>query len=145
MLSRTADNLFWIARYIERAETMARLLEVGARIALMPSAGHGYRSEWESLLQASGTSEGFAAFGKGDYAAAAAAWERALAIRDRELPESSWDRAALTANLGAALMQDGHPERNQRRQLGDRRPPGSCRGEGADVHLIDDLADLLFV
>ena len=60
MLSRTAENLFWIARYIERAETMARLLEVGGRIALMPSAGHGYRSEWESLLQASGTAEGFA-------------------------------------------------------------------------------------
>lgn len=60
MLSRTAENLFWIARYIERAETMARLLEVGARIALMPSAGHGYRSEWESLLQASGTAGGFA-------------------------------------------------------------------------------------
>ncbi len=60
MLSRTAENLFWIGRYIERAETMARLLEVGARIALMPSAGHGYRSEWESLLQASGTAEGFA-------------------------------------------------------------------------------------
>ncbi|KEO52918.1 alpha-E domain-containing protein [Thioclava pacifica] len=60
MLSRTAENLFWIARYMERAETMARLLEVGARIALTPSAGHGYRSEWESLLQASGTAEGFA-------------------------------------------------------------------------------------
>ena len=60
MLSRTAENLFWIARYIERAETMARLLEVGARIALLPSAGHGYRSEWDSLLQASGTAEGFA-------------------------------------------------------------------------------------
>lgn len=60
MLSRTAENLFWIARYIERAETMARLLEVGARIALIPSSGHGYRSEWESLLQASGTAEGFA-------------------------------------------------------------------------------------
>ncbi|KFI24791.1 alpha-E domain-containing protein [Paenirhodobacter enshiensis] len=60
MLSRTAENLFWIARYIERAETMSRLLEVGARIALIPSSGHGYRSEWESLLQASGTAEGFA-------------------------------------------------------------------------------------
>jgi len=61
MLSRTADNLFWIARYMERAEFMARLLEVGARIALLPSAGHGYRSEWESLLQASGMAAGFAA------------------------------------------------------------------------------------
>ncbi|MBW6506401.1 MAG: alpha-E domain-containing protein [Rhodobacteraceae bacterium] len=60
MLSRTAENLFWIARYIERAETMARLLEVGARIALMPQAGHGYRNEWESLLRASGTAAGFA-------------------------------------------------------------------------------------
>ncbi|WP_136682593.1 alpha-E domain-containing protein [Falsirhodobacter xinxiangensis] len=58
MLSRTADNLFWIARYMERAETMARLLEVGARISLLPSV-HGYRSEWDSLLQASGTADGF--------------------------------------------------------------------------------------
>lgn len=61
MLSRTAENLFWIGRYMERAETMARLLEVGARIALLPSVGHGYRSEWDSLLQASGTAAGFAA------------------------------------------------------------------------------------
>jgi uncharacterized alpha-E superfamily protein len=59
MLSRTADNLYWIARYIERAETMARLLEVGSRIALLPSSGTGYRSEWDSLLQASGTAYGF--------------------------------------------------------------------------------------
>lgn len=60
MLSRTAENLFWIGRYMERADTMARLLEVGGRIALLPSAGHGYRNEWDSLLQASGTAEGFA-------------------------------------------------------------------------------------
>lgn len=59
MLSRTADNLYWIARYIERAETTARFLEVGARIALLPSSGTGYRSEWDSLLQASGTAIGF--------------------------------------------------------------------------------------
>ena len=58
MLSRTADNLYWIARYMERAETSARLLEVGSRISLIPSA-HGYRSEWDSLLQASGMAEGF--------------------------------------------------------------------------------------
>lgn len=59
MLSRTADNLYWIARYMERAETAARLLEVGSRISLIPSV-HGYRSEWDSLLQASGTLDGFA-------------------------------------------------------------------------------------
>ncbi len=59
MLSRTADNLYWIARYMERAETAARLLEVGARIALLPSAA-GYRNEWDSLLQAVGNYDGFA-------------------------------------------------------------------------------------
>ncbi|MCR9152007.1 MAG: alpha-E domain-containing protein [Rhodobacteraceae bacterium] len=58
MLSRTADNLFWIGRYVERAEMMARLLAVGGRIALLPGV-HGYRNEWESLLQASGTAAGF--------------------------------------------------------------------------------------
>ncbi|MCC6304922.1 MAG: alpha-E domain-containing protein [Rhodobacteraceae bacterium] len=60
MLSRTADHLFWLARYMERAETTARLLDVGSRISLLPSAGHGYRSEWDSLLRASGTADGFA-------------------------------------------------------------------------------------
>lgn len=59
MLSRTADNLYWIARYMERADIAARLLEVGSRISLLPTA-HGYRSDWDSLLQASGTANGFA-------------------------------------------------------------------------------------
>lgn len=58
MLSRTAENLYWIARYMERAETAARALEVGSRISLIPSA-HGYRNEWDSLLQAAGMAEGF--------------------------------------------------------------------------------------
>ncbi|MBE2277114.1 MAG: alpha-E domain-containing protein [Rhodobacteraceae bacterium] len=58
MLSRTADNLFWIARYMERADTAARLLQVGSRISLIPTA-QGFRSEWDSLLQASGMAEGF--------------------------------------------------------------------------------------
>lgn len=60
MLSRTAANLYWIARYMERAETAARLLEVGARISLLPTA-HGYRNEWGSLLLAAGSANGFGA------------------------------------------------------------------------------------
>ncbi len=59
MLSRTAENLYWITRYMERAETTARLLEVGYRIALMPSLGAGSRSDWESILAASGVSAGY--------------------------------------------------------------------------------------
>ncbi|MDB5660556.1 MAG: hypothetical protein JWS10_3171 [Cypionkella sp.] len=60
MLSRTADNLYWIARNMERAETAARLLEVGARISLLPSA-QGYRNDWDSLLRASGNANGYVA------------------------------------------------------------------------------------
>ncbi len=60
MLARTADNLYWIARNIERAETNARLLEVGARNALMPTIGGGYRNEWDSILNAAGTARAFA-------------------------------------------------------------------------------------
>lgn len=59
MLSRTADNLFWLGRYMERAETMARLIHVGARMNLIPDTADGYRSEWGPILQASGTFPAF--------------------------------------------------------------------------------------
>ncbi len=59
LLARHADNLFWIGRYIERAETQARLLEVGSRNALIPNASGGFGNEWESVLQASGAAIGF--------------------------------------------------------------------------------------
>lgn len=60
MLSRTASNLFWIGRYLERADTAARFLDVGSRIALLPNTAQGYMNEWDSLLQASGTAIGYA-------------------------------------------------------------------------------------
>lgn len=60
MLSRTASHLFWIGRHLERSETAARLLDVGARITLIPSTAEGYENEWNSLLRASGTAEAFA-------------------------------------------------------------------------------------
>lgn len=61
MLSRTADNLFWMGRYMERAETMARLLHVGARMNLIPDTADGFRSEWVSILHASDTHAAFTA------------------------------------------------------------------------------------
>ena len=59
MLSRTAENLYWTARYMERADTMARLLEMGYRMQLIPTADGGYASEWSSILAASGTADGY--------------------------------------------------------------------------------------
>jgi len=50
MLGRTASSLYWMSRHVERAENMARLLEVGYRISLMPGAIEGHRDEWRSTL-----------------------------------------------------------------------------------------------
>jgi uncharacterized alpha-E superfamily protein len=50
MLSRTAESMFWAARYMERADTLARNLEVAYRMSLMPTVSSGNRSEWQSIL-----------------------------------------------------------------------------------------------
>jgi len=59
MLGRTANDLFWLSRYIERAENMARLLEVGYRIVLVPRQGEGFHEEWRSTLASAGCEHGF--------------------------------------------------------------------------------------
>ena len=61
MLGRTANDLFWMSRYIERAENIARLLEVGYRIALLPREGHGQDEEWQSTLRSAGCEKGYLA------------------------------------------------------------------------------------
>lgn len=61
MLGRTANDLFWMSRYVERAENIARLLEVGYRIALLPREGHGEHDEWRSTLRGAGCEEGYLA------------------------------------------------------------------------------------
>ncbi|MGH6769507.1 MAG: alpha-E domain-containing protein [Xanthobacteraceae bacterium] len=59
MLSRTADNLFWLARYVERADYLARILEAAQRLSAMPSAYVGSTNEWESAVLTAGCSHSF--------------------------------------------------------------------------------------
>jgi uncharacterized alpha-E superfamily protein len=59
MLSRTAENLFWLSRYMERAENLARILDVAARLATLPSAYAGASNEWESAIATASCEEGF--------------------------------------------------------------------------------------
>ncbi len=59
MLSRTADNLYWLARYVERAEYLARILEATQRITAMPLAYVGETNEWASAVSTAGCSAGF--------------------------------------------------------------------------------------
>ncbi|HVO03442.1 MAG TPA: alpha-E domain-containing protein [Candidatus Cybelea sp.] len=54
MLSRTADSLFWLSRYIERADYLARTLEAAQRLSSLPTAYAGEVNEWESAVQTAG-------------------------------------------------------------------------------------------
>ena len=53
MLSRTADHLFWMARYMERAENTARMLDVNYQMALLPQSADDAEKGWKGLLSIS--------------------------------------------------------------------------------------------
>lgn len=60
MLVRIAQNLFWLSRYVERADYVARLLQVAGHMsAVRPDAELG--SEWRSALVAAGVEAAFSA------------------------------------------------------------------------------------
>jgi uncharacterized alpha-E superfamily protein len=53
MLSRTADHLFWMNRYTERAENTARLLDVNYQTSLLPQSTATAQAGWQGLLSIS--------------------------------------------------------------------------------------------
>ncbi|MGV8897963.1 MAG: alpha-E domain-containing protein [Burkholderiaceae bacterium] len=59
MLSRTADHLFWMARYTERAENTARMLDVRIQNALMPQSALAAELGWRALLGISELEDAF--------------------------------------------------------------------------------------
>jgi uncharacterized alpha-E superfamily protein len=59
MLSRTADNLYWLARYVERAEYIARILDTTLRLTALPLAYVGTTNEWESAVATAGCAGAF--------------------------------------------------------------------------------------
>src|ERR1700753_3610589 len=59
MLSRTADNLYWAARYVERADFVARLLDAALRLSALPTSYGGAGTGWESASACSGAAQAF--------------------------------------------------------------------------------------
>ena len=53
MLSRTADHLFWMSRYTERAENTARMLNVNYETSLLPQSAAVAQMGWQGLLSIS--------------------------------------------------------------------------------------------
>lgn len=58
MLSRTADHLYWMSRYLERAESLARLLDVSLSLSLLPHS-QGGREELKAPLLITETLEAY--------------------------------------------------------------------------------------
>jgi uncharacterized alpha-E superfamily protein len=50
MLSRTADHLFWMARYTERAENTARMLDVNVQTSMLPQSEQDAAQGWRAML-----------------------------------------------------------------------------------------------
>ncbi|MEM7423553.1 MAG: alpha-E domain-containing protein, partial [Pseudomonadota bacterium] len=81
LLSRTAQSVYWMARYVERADSTARLIGMGHRMAMLP--GSYSHNEWRSVAAASGCLDAF----ESEDAINEAAIVRTL-ILDRDNPSS---------------------------------------------------------
>jgi uncharacterized alpha-E superfamily protein len=59
MLSRTADHLYWMARYTERAENTARMLDVAVQTSMLPQSAEDAERGWRALLRISELQQAF--------------------------------------------------------------------------------------
>jgi uncharacterized alpha-E superfamily protein len=59
MLSRVANSIYWLSRYTERAENVARFIDVNLQMIL--DLPHGSREQWDPLVIITGDDEAFAA------------------------------------------------------------------------------------
>jgi len=111
VLSRTADSLFWLARYVERAENVARIVAVAHRMSSVARSLGSGGNEWLSTLIATGCEPGF--FAK--YSEAVSSDVVDYLVRDPDNPSSIVScletarrnaravRTALTADMWEAL------------------------------------------
>jgi len=111
MLSSTAESLFWLGRYTERAANIARGLGVASRMASISASLGGESAEWRALLVASGGEEAFSEKYETITQDAVVDW----LVRDGDNPSSIYTcfeaarrngravRTALTVDMWSAL------------------------------------------
>ena len=145
MLSRTAENLFWTARYMERADFLARILGSALRLSSMPAAYAG-QNLWESVIASAGAPEPF-------YAKHAKATEKSVRdflAFDPDNPSSIWSclavarangrsvRTALTTEMWERINDAWHTLERQNASKMDREAFGEFLEWVEDVTLAFD-------
>lgn len=98
LLGRTANGLYWMNRYIERAENMARLVDAGLRLALTRTENSA--DEWASVIVSAGAKTTFIAR-HGEYNAANVV---DFLLRDASNPSSVMS-AMETARMNARMVR----------------------------------------
>jgi uncharacterized alpha-E superfamily protein len=98
LLGRTANGLYWMSRYIERAENTARLVDAGLRMALTRTASQA--EEWTSVVVSSGNESAF----RGKYDEFTAINVSDFLIRDTSNPSSVMS-AIETARNNARMVR----------------------------------------
>ncbi len=108
MLSRVADSIYWMARYVERADNIARFVEVTLHLSL--DLPHGVEDQWQPLISTTGDERQFkehygsptsrnvihflsfdASYGNSILSSLAAARENARTVRDA-ISSESWEQ-----------------------------------------------------
>ena len=136
MLSRTASHLYWIGRYMERAEFACRLVEATIRLSALSDHAEGEQA-WSSALKVVGAN---AAFGEGGETLTAFNARRYLTLSEengssvRACLAAARDnaraaRTALTVEVWQAINRAWLTLRN-------RTSPG---GAQATLNLVEDL------
>lgn len=97
MLGRTAHSLFWMFRYLERAENTARILQAGLRMALTRDI-QSAEAEWRSIIQTTGRREAYELH-NGTYNGMQA-WN--FILRDKGNPSSVMDMLDAVRNNARA-------------------------------------------
>jgi uncharacterized alpha-E superfamily protein len=59
MLSRTADHLYWMSRYLERAENLARMIDAHQRLSMLPRPPEAVVQGWQATLVSLGAGDAF--------------------------------------------------------------------------------------
>lgn len=98
LLGRTANGLYWMNRYIERTENMARLVDAGLRMALTRTQSA--EEEWKSVVLSAGTDHGFGATHENYTAEAVSDY----LLRDMSNPSSAMS-SIETARFNARMVR----------------------------------------